>query len=291
MWYLLIVSVIWAFSFGLIKKYLPGVDPNLVAFLRLALASLLFLPFLRRREPGPALRLRLLLLGGLQFGVMYVAYLASYRYLQAYQVAVFTIITPFYVTLLDGLLERRLAPRAHLAALLAIAGAGVIAWPHRDDPLVLRGVLILQAANLAFALGQVLYRRLRRDAPDLADHRAMGWMYLGGMTLCLGAAAFTVDPGQIRLTTSQLLVVLYLGLLASGLCFFLWNRGATRVDAGTLGAFNNGYIPLAVLFSLLFFDEQADLQKLAIGSLFIVMGIGLNARRPSARRQDAFPQR
>ena len=93
MWYLLIVSVIWAFSFGLIKKYLPGLDPNLVAFLRLALASLVFLPFLRRRELAPSLLLRLVLLGGLQFGVMYVAYLASYRYLQAYQVALFTIIT------------------------------------------------------------------------------------------------------------------------------------------------------------------------------------------------------
>jgi drug/metabolite transporter (DMT)-like permease len=36
---LLIVSLIWAFSFGLIKGRLAGLDPTAVAVLRLALAA------------------------------------------------------------------------------------------------------------------------------------------------------------------------------------------------------------------------------------------------------------
>ena len=47
---LLIASFIWAFSFGLIKKYLGGLDAGFVAFVRLALSFLLFLPLLQAAQ-------------------------------------------------------------------------------------------------------------------------------------------------------------------------------------------------------------------------------------------------
>ena len=45
--YLVIVSLIWAFSFGLIKTYLVGLDPFVVSGIRIGIALLVFLPFLR----------------------------------------------------------------------------------------------------------------------------------------------------------------------------------------------------------------------------------------------------
>ena len=50
MLYLAVVTFIWAISFGLIGSSLRGVDPFLVATLRLACATLLFLPFIRPKE-------------------------------------------------------------------------------------------------------------------------------------------------------------------------------------------------------------------------------------------------
>ena len=44
---LFIVSLIWAFSFGLIKDRLAGLDANFVAAARLLISLLIFLPFLR----------------------------------------------------------------------------------------------------------------------------------------------------------------------------------------------------------------------------------------------------
>ena len=58
-------------------------------------------------------------------------------------------------------------------------------------------------------------------------------------------------------------LLVYLGVLASGLCFFLWNIGATRVSAGTLAVMNNAKVPLGVACSLLFFGEHANLLTLA----------------------------
>ena len=50
MLYLAIVSIIWAFSFGLIGSALAGVDSYFVATLRLGCATLLFLPWLRPKQ-------------------------------------------------------------------------------------------------------------------------------------------------------------------------------------------------------------------------------------------------
>ncbi len=86
-------------------------------------------------------------------------------------------------------------------------------------------------------------------------------------------------PGQHlpRLDRGQVLVLLYLGLLASGVGFFLWNVGATRVSSGVLAVFNNAKIPLAVVVSLLVFHEQTDLVRLAIGGGIMLLALYLNS--------------
>ena len=52
---------------------------------------------------------------------MYCFYIASFRYLQGYQVAILTIPTPLFVVLIDAFLEGRMSRRAIYAALIALA--------------------------------------------------------------------------------------------------------------------------------------------------------------------------
>jgi drug/metabolite transporter (DMT)-like permease len=276
---LVVVSLVWAFSFGLIKGELTGLDPSFVAFARMALALVVFLPFLRPR--GLRLRsvLELMAIGGLQFGVMYVFYIRSYRHLMAFEVALLTIFTPLLITLFDGLLSRRWAPRFHLAALLAIAGAAVIVYRGDESP-PWTGILLLQVANVAFALGQLWYRRFKRRHPRQGNREMFAFAYGGAVAVTAVAAALSFEAEAFAPTGRQALVLVYLGVLASGLCFFLWNRGATRVGVGTLAVMNNGYIPLAVLCSLLLFGEEADLPRLAIGSVLLLAALALNPLRP-----------
>jgi hypothetical protein len=49
--WLLLVSLAWAFSFGLIKGNLTGVDSNFVAFARMALSLLSFCLLPASRKP------------------------------------------------------------------------------------------------------------------------------------------------------------------------------------------------------------------------------------------------
>ena len=72
------------------------------------------------------------------------------------------------------------------------------------------------------------------------------------------------------------MVLVYLGAVASGLGFFLFNAGARRTDLGTLAIFNNVKIPLAILASGLVFRETIDWPRLVLGGSVIVLALALN---------------
>ena len=276
---LLAASFIWAFSFGLIKKYLGGLDAGFVACFRLALSFLLFLPLLRPRKTAPSLTVHLLALGGVQFGLMYVFYIQSFRFLAAHQVALFTILTPLYVAAAADLLEGRFHPLHFWAALLAVAGSAVIVYSGAGRAGLLTGFLLVQASNLCFALGQVLYRRLALAGREWRDRDGFAWLYLGGTAAAAAAMLLSSGLPRLDLDVGQWLVLAYLGLLASGVGFFLWNVGALRVSAGMLAVFNNVKIPLAILVSLVFFRERTDLLRLALGGALILAALAMNSRR------------
>jgi len=280
MTYLLTASLLWAFSFGLIGRFLIGVNPSAVAFIRLSISFVLFAPLLRFRGMRLGLILKLMLIGAVQFGVMYVAYIRAYRYLQGHQVAVFTIFTPLFVTLIYDRASHRFHLDYLLAALLAVAGSALLVWAEKDVSGTLVGVLLVQVANLCFAFGQVGYKLLRdRETERTGGHEVMedastfGLLYLGAVIVTGAVAGLTTDWGEFSLSRTQVLVLLYLGLLPSGIAFFLWNLGARRVNAGILAAFNNVKIPLAVLVSLLVFGERANLPRLLIGGGAILGGV------------------
>lgn len=280
---LILVSFIWAFSFGLTKGQLAGADSAVISAIRLALALIVFLPFVRLRGVTPRTAAALLGIGAVQFGLMYLALNESYRYLQAYEVVLFTLTTPVIVTLFADALDRTFRARALCAALLAIAGASFVAFKSTDIKPTLTGVLLVQASNAAFAVGQVLYRRLRRRHPDFKDSAIFGLLYAGALVVALGALLLKIDPLEVVLTGRQMATLAYLGILASGVCFFLWNVGATRVSAGTLAVMNNAKVPLGVACSLIFFDEHAHLPSLSASLVLLVIAVWLAKDRARTR--------
>ena len=88
--------------------------------------------------------------------------------------------------------------------------------------------------------------------------------------IALPLALAEVPPAP---THTQLAILVYLGLVASGIGFFLWNRGARLVSAGQLAVMNNLKIPLGVAVSLLIFRETAGLYSLLAGSLLIAVAL------------------
>jgi drug/metabolite transporter (DMT)-like permease len=281
MFLLLIVSVIWALSFGLTAQ-VAGLGAPFVTAARTVLAALVFLPFLNVKGLPAKRVLAFAGIGALQFGLMYRLYVASFAWLRPSEVALFTIFTPLFVTLIDDLLERRLSWKHLLTAALAVLGTGICVWSRLGRGGLLRGFLLMQGANVCFALGQILYRRAA-PASGKRDRELMGLLFLGAAVVAVAMAAPTLQWDRVlALSRQQLAVLVYLGVVASGLGFFLFNAGARRTDIGTLAIFNNMKIPLAILASGLVFREAVDWPRLAAGGLVIACALGLNGR-PGAR--------
>ena len=264
MGYLLLVSVVWAFSFSLIKNQLTGLNPGFVAFVRMALSMLFFLPLLRPRAVTARVAWQLIALGAIQYGMMYVFYIAAFAHLPAHVVALFTVFTPLFVVLVDDGWERRWRPKNLLAALIAIAGATCINTASFHMGNVWRGFLLIQASNLCFAIGQVWYKRL--DLQDSSPTSTFGFAYFGGVLVTGGFVLVSKNAIPAAVSFSQLATLAYLGVVASGLCFYLWNLGARRTSTGVLAVFNNIKIPLGVLVSLVIFSEQTNLPRLGIAA-------------------------
>jgi drug/metabolite transporter (DMT)-like permease len=269
MLYLLLVSIAWAFSFGLIKGNLAGVDSNFVSFARMTFSLLVFLPFVRFKKIHPKRMLQLAFTGFLQFGIMYIAYTASFKYLKAYEVALFTIFTPIYVTLINDALRKKFTFAFLLTSLLAVVGTYVIEQGQALSSGIWFGFLLVQISNLGFAFGQVYYRRLMADEKDLKDKDVFGILYLGAF-IGTGFVSLIFTPfGSLQLTPTHWWTLLYLGTFASGICFFIWNFGA-------LAIFNDLKIPLAILVSLVVFGEKTNLVSLLSGGAIIATSLALN---------------
>ncbi|MBD9483333.1 EamA family transporter [Pseudomonas sp. PDM14] len=282
--YLLIVTVLWAFSFSLIGEYLAGrVDSDFAVLARVVVAALVFLPFTRWR----GLPLRLLagfwLAGALQFGITYLCLYRSFQVLTVPEVLLFTVLTPIYVTLLDDALVRRLNPWALVAALVAVGGGVIIRFEPLEGEYLI-GFLLLQLANVTFAAGQVLCRRLLlRYQPEQPLHCFFGHFFLGAMLLVVPSFLLFGDAGKLPQTAVQWGVLLWMGLFATALGMFWWVKGSTRVDAGTLAVMNELHVPAGLVVNLLIWNRDADLPRLALGGAIILASLWLSrlGRRPA----------
>ena len=273
--YLATVSLIWAFSFGLIGSSLSGVDSFLVATLRLGIASIIFLPFLRIKGIGKIECLRLIAYGAIQFGLMYACYMKAYQYIPSHVVAIFSILTPVYVVLIHNLMKRTFFNSYIWVALLSVLGAASIKVKSVPDGDIWIGFGLMQAAGIAFAFGQVAYRNWKKANAQVPDQAVFGLLAFGGFICVGGFSLLVTDFAAVEITLNQWQSIIYLGCVASGLGFFLWNKGATRSNPGTLAAFNNAVVPLAVIISLLVFGESEALDledslRLFVGSALIV---------------------
>jgi drug/metabolite transporter (DMT)-like permease len=231
----------------------------------------------RWRTVGRSLAAKLIAVGAVQYGLMYVTYIHAYRFLAAHEVALFTIFTPLYVTLLHDLIRKRFCPGFLLTALLAVLGAGVIVHAAPDLRGAACGFLLMQVSNACFAAGQVVYRAVMGPrGQGRSDAEVFGLLYAGGFGLTTAALGFGGSAVPACLRPAQWLTLAYLGLLPSGLGFFLWNAGARRVNSGMLAVFNNVKIPLGVLCSLLMFGERTSLPHLAAGGGLILFAVLVN---------------
>ncbi|NNO00998.1 DMT family transporter [Vibrio sp. B1-2] len=275
--YLSVVTLLWAFSFSLIGVYLAGqVDSWFAVWMRVALASLVFLPLIRFKTVPAPLIAKLMTIGGIQLGLMYCFYYQSFLLLSVPEVLLFTVFTPIYVTLIYDLLKGRFSPWYLVTAAIAVIGAVFIKFAAINEHFLL-GFLVVQGANLCFAIGQVAYKYLmEKETITLAQHSVFGYFYLGALVVASVAFLLFGNSEKLPTTSLQWGILIYLGVIASGLGYFVWNKGACLVNAGALAIMNNALVPAGLVVNILIWNRDVDLISLAIGGVIILFSLWVN---------------
>lgn len=288
---LIITTILWAFSFSLIGEYLAGhVDSYFSVLMRVGLAALVFLPFLRLRGQTFKTILLYMLVGAMQLGVMYLFSFRAYVYLSVSEFLLFTVLTPLYITLIYDLLsKRRLRWGYVLSALLAVAGAAIIRYDKVSDHFW-TGLMFVQLANISFAMGMVGYKRLMETRP-MPQHTAFSWFYLGALLCAVVAWFLWGNPQKLPTTNLQWGILVWLGIGASGLGYFMWNYGATQVDAGTLGIMNNFHVPAGLLVNLAIWQQQPHWPSFIVGAAVIMSSLWVHRRWVVPRREQTADDR
>ena len=265
--YLIIATVLFSLSFGLIKEQLSSLPSEFVVFSRLLIATLIFFPFCKNLNIKK--HLKAILIGAIQFGIMYLCFIKAFKYLQGNEIAILTTTTPIFVGIWSAILGEKFRPIYIFCIFLSVIGAVVILWQNISFDMLVKGILLMECSNCAFALGQVLWKKYIGKT----ETNLMASAYLGAVLLVIPFAVSNVNFSSLKLSIAQILSILYLAILPTGIGFWMWNKGSASVKYSTLAVMNNLKIPLGVLFSIFIFNEKINIINFSIGSTIIIVAI------------------
>lgn len=259
MLYLTIVSILWSFSFGIIKFGLTGVDSIFISFFRSLIAFIFFSSLTLYNIKKFSFDTKLIIIGAIQFGLMYVFYIQSYQYLPAYLIATFTITTPIFVVLFSqALMKESFSKNGILSIILVLIGSFMMRFNFANPLDYWLGFILIQCANMFFASGQIMFKKWYTENSDKDIVHNFSQMFFGA-TIVTSLFYFQTMDVQNILSTTNLLSLIFLGLCSTGMGFLLWNIGATKVSNTRLAVMNNVVIPLAVLNSFFIFREDINI--------------------------------
>jgi drug/metabolite transporter (DMT)-like permease len=297
------VMVAWAGNFIVVKDAITLLPPVAFTFLRYSLAAITLLCILRWTEgairlPRPE-TLRILLLGGLGFGIYQILWTVGLQTISAGDSSLIIAATPVFTAVIAVLIRAdTLSPVKGLGILLSFIG--VVLVIAAGVGLELTGSPVGYALTLAATICWATYTAvganvLRRHSPLVLTT----WATIGG-TFVLAPigigqllAPGAIGPAQADALLSIVFAVAYSGILAAAIANVIVFNGVRLLGPTRITAMQSLTPALAVILAYIFLSEPIRLGQV-IGGVIIVAGVALTrfgARRPGrpSRRSLSRP--
>lgn len=279
---ILLAAILWGTT-GTAQSFAPlTLSSYWVGAARLAVASFFFISFLTIRDAVSVhlIRLttlpwRLLLVAGLCMASYNLLFFAAIR---ATSVAIGTALALGSGPLWAGLMQlaiTRQRPTAAWWAAVVIAVAGLtVATLTADTPVALGwyGVLLCLASGASYALYAIATKSIVSQAPPALTT---------GLVFTL-AALFAVPgayllAGRPVITTADISVLLWLGVVATGVAYLLFSVGLKTVNSGTGVALALMEPVAAVCLAILIVGERPGIVSI-LGMGIVLLGLALLIR-------------
>lgn len=277
-------TTIWGTTYVATKVVLPEIPPFTLAFFRFVIATAIMAPFAWkywRTGHGRALPWKRLVLMGLTGVALYFMFQnLGLVYTTASAAALIQGAIPAITILLAGVfLKERLGLWRVSGVSLSVAGVVLIVLASEQSggaPAPLLGNLLMLGSSLAWGVYTITGKVVHESFPSLlttAISTAVGTLFL--LPPFLGEI-FLQGFGPV--SPAVWLNVFYLGAVASGLTFILWNYGLQALDAGETGNYINLVPVVAVASAVLLLGEPVRTPQV-LGGLLVLAGVYLTGRR------------
>lgn len=277
----LLVTLLWSFSWVLIKIGLADIPPLTFAGLRYVLAFLCLLPFAWRR--GEIARLRRVSPAG--WGLLIVLGLVYYTATQGGQfvtlvylpAATFSMLLNFTVVIVAGLgilfLHERVTRGQWMGMVVFIAGVLIYFYPQLtpagQTASLAVGYVIAGITVFANAVSSLLGRaanRTRTLSPLAVTTASMG---VGSVVLLL--IGLLLEPFPV-LTWQSWLIILWLAVVHTAFTFTLWNVTLQTLSASESAIINNTMLIQIAILAWVFLGEALSLVQIT-GLVLAALGI------------------
>ncbi len=265
-------------------RYLVSVlDPVEIAFLRYLLGGLALLPLFflfRSRVLNKTLFLKIAGLGMLFFALFPFLFSWSFLYTSAARGALVIATIPIWTMLISKAIgHEKISGLSFMAMVLTLLGLSIALadklMMFSDHEVQFKGELIMLLAALVGAIYAILSRQVLRQVPATT----MTPLAMLAGCLCLLPIATTqgIDIHVVALSSLQLGLMAYLGIVAGGIAFFLFNWALNKSTATYVTLFVTLNPITAIFLGNLFLGEVIK-TNFIVGVLIVFTGLGLAMR-------------
>lgn len=222
----LVAPILWGSTYILTATLIPINRPIFVALMRGLPIGLLLLLYYRKWPQGQWL-LKSFVLGTLNIGAFFLLlFMAVYR-LPGGIASVLGSVQPIFTLLFSWFfLKEKPTANAFIAIFMTLLGVSLLLSPKNMtlDPL---GIIAALLGAIVMALGVVLTKYWGRPK-DVSVMVFTAWQLFFG-SLILIPFAYFLEGGFPPLTTTNWIGLLILGLFNTGLAYYLWFRGISKL--------------------------------------------------------------
>jgi drug/metabolite transporter (DMT)-like permease len=285
---LVLTMAVWGSTFVVTKGLIELWPPFTVAFARVAIGTLVLMPLaIARYQRGTPLPWGTIWLMGL-LGVMlyYLTFNLAMVYISASQGALVQASIPAMTALVAVVwLRERATAMRWLGIALSVGGVLIVFSGNGSAPgqSTLLGNFLMFASVVCWALYTALAKRAANLEPLVITVCVMG---TGALLLLPFSAYEVVTEGLQPLPIGGWLGVLYLGGVASGLAYVLYNASLRHLDASEVGVYTNLIPVVGVLTGIVFLGEPLSLRAI-LGGAVVMLGVWITSRSERSGRSAA----
>lgn len=290
---------IWGSSFVVTKEVMAEFPPLVLAFLRVAIGAALLLPLARMRHRRAASNApslpwgTLFAMGFIGVALYYFLFNLAMVYISASQGALVQSSIPAMTALIAVVWLREHASRKRIAGIvLSVVGVIIIFMGAEDSGTAAPGSiggawlgnLLMFGSVIAWGIYTSLAKRVAAFDPLVVT----GYVIAFGAVLLLPGALYELSGRELpRITLQGALQILYLGGMASGIAFLIYNRALEAMDASQAGVFANLIPVVGVLSGVVFLGEPLALRAIGGGAI-VMLGVWITgSERPGAAPSSA----